>query len=58
MELAFFSNLTLPDRNFGADFDGGEGGNDGNSNDDKDNGRDSDASDEGDGKKNGSGAWQ
>ena len=47
----FFSNLTLPDRDFGVDFDGGGGGDDNN-----DDGRDGDASDEGDGIENGNGA--
>ena len=54
--LAFFSNLTLPNCDFGVDFDGNGGGKDDNNNNEY--GRDIDASDEGDGGKNGSRAWQ
>ena len=46
-----FGNSTLPDRNFGVDFDGGDSG------DNDDDGRDGDASDEGDGGENGIGGW-
>ena len=52
---AFLSILSLPNRNFGADFDGGDGG-DGDRDNSK--GRDGDASDEGEGGKNRSGAWR
>ena len=54
----FFSNLTLPYRNFGVNFDGGDGGDNGNDDgkDDNEDGRDGNASDEGDGRENGSGA--